>query len=82
MLFQVKKLTFVCTLESEANRGAQYCLSPGTKSKVWQIDKIKCVALIQLPSKDRKLFPLSSCALIGRVSLKEKKRYFNTKSGY
>jgi ribosomal protein L2 len=75
-------LIFISFVEIKPQKGAQYVLSAGCKSKLFTIDKQSFSCLIQLPSKVKKLFSCFSVALIGQNALFEKKKYFNTKSGY
>ena len=81
-LFRLKKLIFISFIELFPEKNAQYCLSPGTKSKLWSIDKINKTSLIILPSKLKKLISNFSCVFIGKLMINENKNYFNTKSGY
>jgi ribosomal protein L2 len=82
MLFQIKKLSFVSCLEILPNRGAQYCRSSGTKSKIFKIDHVAHSVLIQLPSGVKKTFSYYSFVLLGQISVVEHARYKNHKSGY
>ena len=82
MLFQIKKLSFVSCMEILPGRGAQYCRSSGTKSKIIKFDKETHTSLLQLPSKIKKIFSYYSFVLIDAIALSEHKKYLNAKSGY
>lgn len=82
MLFQIKKLSFVSYLEISPGRGAQYCRSSGTKSKIFKFEKDLHSVLINLPSGVKKSFSYYSFAFLGKISLPEHAKAYNTKSGY
>ena len=82
MLFQIKKLTLVSTLELLPGRGAQYARSNGTSCKLIRFDEPTHTVLVRLPSSVKKLFSYHSFASLGRVSLATNRKYTNTRSGY
>jgi ribosomal protein L2 len=82
MLFQIKKLSFISYLELLPGRGAQYCLSSGTKSRVIKLDPVTHSVLIQLPSGVKKIFSYYSIAFLGRISIFENSRCLNGKAGF
>lgn len=82
MLFQVKKLSFVSSVELLPGKGSQYSRSAGTKSKVIKIDKESHTVLLQLPSKVKKIFSYYSFVLLDAIAFSENKDYLNSKSGY
>jgi len=81
-IFQIKKLTFLCFLEIFPGLGAQYCRSSGARGKLIRTDRKERSALVQLPSKVKKIFSSNTLAFFGRISLEANKRYVNTKAGY
>jgi len=82
MLFQIKKLSFISCVELLPGKGAQYCRSSGTKSKIIKIDKESHTILLQLPSKIKKIFSYYSFAFLDSIALSENKKYLNGKAGY
>ena len=82
MLFQIKKLSFVSCLEITPGRGAQYCRSSGTQSRIIKFDKDNHSVLIKLPSDVKKIFSYYSFVMLGQLSLKDNKNFKNGKSGY
>lgn len=82
MLFQIKKLSFVCLLELYPGLGAQYCRSPGMSGKIIKLDKTNHTVLIQLPSKIKKIFSFYSFAFLGKIALSEHFKQTTTKAGY
>jgi large subunit ribosomal protein L2 len=81
-ILRLKKLIFISFIELFPGKNAQYCLSSGTQSRLVSIDKKKCLAIVQLPSKLKKTISFYSCVFIGKMALSQKKKYTNTKSGY
>lgn len=82
IIFKLKKLIYISFIEILPGKNAQYCLSSGSQSKLLSIDKKNYIAMIQLPSKIKKTISYYSCVFLGRISLVDKKKYNNTKSGY
>jgi len=82
LFYYIRKLTLVSLLELTPGAGIKYARSAGVSAKVLKSDPTTHTALVQLPSKVRKLFSLYSLASVGSVALKEKKLLKNTKSGY
>jgi len=81
-LFQIKKLSFICFLELFPGLGVQYCRSSGAKGKLIKTDRSTRTALVQLPSKVKKIFSSYTFAFLGKISLDANKKFINTKSGY
>jgi large subunit ribosomal protein L2 len=82
LLFLIKKLSFLSFIELLPEKGAQYVLSSGCKAKLFNIDKSSLSCLVILPSKVKKIFSCFSAALLGQNLVEEKRKYFNSKSGY
>jgi ribosomal protein L2 len=82
MLFQIKKLSFVSSLEIIPGKGSQYSRSSGTKSRIIKFDKDNHSVLIKLPSGVKKIFSYYSFVMYGSISLKENKNFLNGKAGY
>ena len=82
MLCRIKKLTFISCIGLTPDSRTQYIRSSGVKARLLKIDKITRTALVQLPSKIKKIFSYYSSALYGQLALAEKKRLTNTKAGY
>lgn len=81
-LIRLPNLAKVCLMEVVPGRGAQYCRSSGTISKILKIDRKNDVSLIRLPSGRSKLFSIYSFASLGRVLFKENRNFLNSKAGY
>jgi large subunit ribosomal protein L2 len=82
MLFQIKKLSFISSLEIIPGKGSQYSRSSGTKSRIIKFDKNNHSVLIKLPSGIKKIFSYYSFAMFGQIYLKENKNFQNGKAGY
>ncbi len=82
MLFQIKKLSFVSCVELLPGKGAQYCLSPGTKARLIKLDSVTHSILLQLPSGVKKIFSYYSIAFLGRISIFENSKCLNGKAGF
>lgn len=82
MLFQIKKLSFISSLEIIPGRGSQYSRSSGTKSRIIKFDKSNHSVLVKLPSGVKKIFSYYSFATLGQIYLKENKNFQNGKAGY
>lgn len=82
MLFQIKKLSFVSCLELTPGLGAQYIRSPGTRGRLLRLDKDNHTALVELPSKIKKVFSYYSFSLLDAISLNMHKKCYNGKFGY
>jgi ribosomal protein L2 len=78
----IKKLSLISLLELSPSKGAQYIRGVGAKGRLFAIDKIENTAIVELPSKLKKLFPLFSVCAIGRLMGEENRFFANTKSGY
>lgn len=82
MLFQIKKLTYVSLIEISPGKNAQYARSNGVSCRLIKFNNDNHTALVQLPSKIKKLFSYHSFAALGQVALPEQKNCLNSKSGY
>jgi ribosomal protein L2 len=78
----VKKLSSIALLELSHDRGVQYCRGSGAKGRLFAFDNEDNTAIIELPSKLKKIFPLFSVCAVGRLMGEENKFFYNTKSGY
>ena len=78
----LKKLIFISHVELTPGTGGKYCLSSGCKAKLMVVDKVNQLSLVQLPSKIKKNMSYYSLVFLGSLSLEEKKKFHNTKSGY
>ena len=81
-LIRLPNLSKVSLMEIVPGRGAQYCRSSGTISKILKIDRKKDLSLVRLPSGRSKLFSIYSFASLGRVLFKENRNFLNSKAGY
>jgi len=75
-LFLLKKLIFICYIELFPGKNAQYCLSAGTQGKIFSIDAKNYTALIQLPSKIKKIISYYSYVFFRKNSIRRKKKNF------
>jgi ribosomal protein L2 len=82
MLCCIKKLTFVSCVGLTPNLAAQYVRSAGTKAKLIKLDKPTKSALLQLPSKVKKIVSYYSSVFYEQLALPEKRRFTSTKAGY
>lgn len=82
MLGQFKKLSFVSLIEFKPGSGAQYCRSAGTASRIIKFDHKLKTALIQLPSKVKKIISYYSIAFLGKISLKTSSKCTSNRAGY
>lgn len=82
MLFQIKKLSFISCLELTPGLGAQYVRSPGVKGRLLRLDKHAHTALVELPSKVKKIFSYYSFGLLDAIALNMHKKFNNGKFGY
>jgi ribosomal protein L2 len=81
-LYQIKKLLFISCIELIPGKNAQYVRSAGTRGRLLRLDSVSHTALVQLPSKVKKIFSYYSFALYDQLALPEAKRYSNSKAGY
>lgn len=77
-----KNLSFVSLVETMPLKGAQYCRSSGTISKILKLDYKSLSTLIKLPSGRTKFFSAFGFAASARVLFKDNKKFFNSKAGY
>jgi len=82
MLFQFKKLSYISSVELLPNNGSQYIRSSGVKGRIVHFDKETHSALIELPSKVKKVFSFYSWALSNPISLSLHKKCYNNKFGF
>jgi ribosomal protein L2 len=82
MLFQIKKLSFISSIELLPGSGSKYSRCPGTKSRIIKFEQNSYSVLIELPSKIKKIFSYYSFALTGSIILPLHKKYNNGKAGY
>jgi len=82
MMCHFKRLTYVSLIEIYPGRGAQYCRSSGTSSRIIKFDTSLNTALIQLPSKVKKIISYYCVAFLGRVALRSKKYCTSNRAGY
>lgn len=81
-LWQLKRNIFISVLELKLNKGFQYSLSAGSKSKFLVINYNLGLILIELPSKRKKFFYPFSLVLLNELQPIFKKKCFNKKAGY
>lgn len=72
----------ISNLEINRLNGSQYVRAAGCFAKALTKNQNTHTVLVKLPSGVRKVFSLYSVAVQGAVALKEKKKIFNTKSGF
>lgn len=82
VLYRIKKLSFISSLELTPGKNAQYARSSGTKTRLFKFDNETKTALLYLPSKIKKIFSQYSAAMCDQTALPEKKKLKNTKAGY
>jgi len=82
MIGQFKRLSYISLIEFHPGVGAQYCRSAGTGSRIIKFDHIVHTALIQLPSKVKKIISYYSIAFKGKVALKASLYCTSNKAGY
>lgn len=82
IIFLIPKLRFVSYIEQQLGKGAQYTLSPGTRSKIIAIDYFNHSVLIVLASKIKKIISFWAFVFLGRMVNKKNKKYRNFKAGY
>ena len=82
MLFQIKKLIPISSLELLPGLKAQYARSSGTFGKILNFNIISHTALIQLPSTKKKMFSFYSVGLLGKNVFKLAIKLVNNKSGF
>lgn len=82
MIGQFKRLSHISLIEFQPGKGAQYCRSGGTSSRIIKFDHSIQTVLIQLPSKVKKIISYYSVAFLGKVALKTSSRCTSNKAGY
>jgi large subunit ribosomal protein L2 len=79
---QFKRLSYISLIEFSPGRGAQYCRSAGTSSRIIKFDHSLHTVLLQLPSKVKKIISYYSVAFLGKIALKTSSRCTSNKAGY
>ena len=82
MIGQFKRLSYVSLIEFHPGRGAQYCRSAGTASRLITFDHTVHTVLLQLPSKVKKIISYYSLAFLGKVALRTSAKCTSNKAGY
>ena len=82
IVYLIPKLKFISYIEDEPGKGAQYTLSPGTKSKIISIDYFKHNIMILLASRIKRIISYYSFVFLGSMVNKKNKKYRNTKAGF
>jgi len=82
MIGQFKRLSYISLIEFHPGRGAQYCRSAGTGSRIIKFDHKIHTVLLQLPSKVKKIISYYSVAFLGKVALKTSSKCTSNKAGY
>jgi large subunit ribosomal protein L2 len=77
-----KKLSYISLIEFFPGRGAQYCRSTGTASRIIRFDHTLHTVLLQLPSKVKKIISYYSIAFLGKIALKSSKLCSSNRAGY
>ena len=78
----IKKLTYICCVGKMPWHKAKYIRSPGTTSRIMEIDKKNQHVLLFLPSKKKFLLSIFTAVLFGQNALKSNRRFLNRKAGY
>jgi ribosomal protein L2 len=81
-IFLMSKLTYISFFKTHPAKKVQYCLSPGTSSRIFSIDKITKTVLMELPSDSKKLISSLSFAFFSEMAFKNNKKFHNPKAGY
>lgn len=82
MIGKFKRLSYISLIEFYPGKGAQYCRSAGTASRIIKFDHDLHTVLLQLPSKVKKIISYYSLAFLGKVALKTSKICSSNKAGY
>lgn len=82
MIGQFKRLSYISLIEFYPGKGAQYCRSAGTSSRIIKFDHSLHTVLLQLPSKVKKIISYYSVAFLGKVALKTSSKCTSNRAGY
>lgn len=82
MIGRFKRLSYISLIEFHPGKGAQYCRSAGTSSRIIKFDHTAHTVLLQLPSKIKKVISYYCLAFLGRIALKTSKLCTSNKAGY
>ena len=82
MIGKFKKLSYISLIEVFPNKGAQYCRSAGTGSRIIKFDHKIHTVLLQLPSKVKKIISYYCLAFLGKIALKTSIKCTSNKAGY
>ena len=82
LLLRLRNTTAVSLIEVTPRKGALYCRSSGSVSKIVKFDAKTFLTLVRLPSGNTKLFSSYSTAVLGRVGFKINRNFMNSKAGY
>lgn len=82
MIGKFKRLSYISLIEFYPGKGAQYCRSTGTASRIIKFDHGPHTVLLQLPSKVKKIISYYCLAFLGKVALKSSSLCSSNKAGY
>ncbi len=82
MIFQVKKLSKVSFIECTPGSYSKYSRSPGSLSKIINLDRANHISIIILPSGVKRVFSFYSFVYLGKLALSSNKFFSNNKAGY
>lgn len=82
MIFQLKKLSKISFIEDRPGSNAKFSRSPGSLSKIINLDYVNHSSLIVLPSGVKKIFSFYSFAYKGKTALSSNKFFSDNKAGY
>lgn len=77
-----KRLSYISLIEFYPGKGSQYCRSAGTGSRIIKFDYTIHTALLQLPSKVKKIISYYCIAFLGKVALKSSSLCTSNRAGY
>jgi ribosomal protein L2 len=82
MIGKFKRLSYISLIEFYPGKGAQYCRSAGTASRIIKFDHGPHTVLLQLPSKVKKIISYYCLAFLGKIALKSSSLCSSNKAGY
>ena len=82
MIGRFKRLSYISLIEFYPGKGAQYCRSSGTGSRIIKFDHSVHTVLLQLPSKVKKIISYYCVAFLGKVALKSSSKCTSNRAGY